>query len=446
MRFDRSVTTIYEENKKITLISLIIPILMQYIFTQLYGTANIILLSGYSDTAVSASSIANQVIDISVVLMTMVTTGTVILSSIELGAENRSKAAKYAGTGAITVLVSGTVLAAVNFLAAEPLLSLMNLEGETLSLACDYFRVRALFLPVSGLLGFFNQLLICNGYSKYTLFVGVSSNIINFILSYVALYAGFDFMSPIERVALAAGIAQFIGIIIGLVFFIRRNCPIKITFGFGMMAKILKLGVPGAMVSFMFRIAQTITTSFVALMGNDVINTKVYINNIVAYVPLLCFSIGSANMVFMGRYKGAGQIEKAKKCFSQNRAIAVLCNLVLSLLVLIFHRPLMRLFTSNTDIINTASIIFAADIFVQVPRAVNNVSEGALSANGDVRTTFLTSTLSCWLGSVALSYLLCVVFNMGLLGLWIAFAADETIKSIIYIFRWRSGKWQNIDV
>lgn len=446
MRFDRSVTSIYDGEKKITMISLVIPLLMQHIFTQLYGTANTILLSGYSGAAVSASSIANQVLDISVVMMTMVTTGTVILSSIELGAKDRKKAARYAGTGFFTVVAVGIFLGSINFFAAKPLLTFMNLEGETLALACKYYRVRAMFLPITGLLGFFNQLLICNGLSKFTLVVGVSSNIINFLLSYAALYSGVDIMSPISRVGLAAGIAQFIGIAISLSFFIKNRCPIRFAFTLRMMPKILKLGIPAAMVSLMYRVAQTVTTSFVASMGDDVINTKVFINNIVAFVPLIGYSIGSANMVFMGRYKGACDMEKANITHRQNRALAFCCNLVLSTLVLIFHRPLMTMFTSDVELIDAAGIIFLIDIFVQLPRAINNISESSLSANGDVKITFFTSTLSCWIGSVGLSYVLCVVMNMGLVGLWLAFVADETIKSIIYIFRWRSGKWKTIDV
>ena len=423
-----------------------IPMLMQHIFTQLYGTANTILLSGFLDTAVSASSVANQIFDISVVIITMVSTGTVILSSIELGAGNRDKAARYAGTGAVTVLCAAFVLAAVNLIFTEQLLSLVNLKGETLALACDYLRIRALFLPIIGLMNFFNQLLICNGYSKYTLMVGVFSNLVNFGLSYLALYSGVSFASPIERVAMAAGIAQLVGLATAIFFFKLRSCPFALTYNVGNMVKIIKLGVPGAMVSLMFRIAQTVTTGFVALMGDDVINTKVYINNIVAYIPLVGYSISSANMVFMGRYKGAGELDKSDRLFRQNRRLAFCCNLILSLIVLILHRPLMSLFTSNTEIIDAAGKIFLVDIFVQLPRAINNMSESSLSANGDVKITFITSTLSCWLGSVALSYLLCVVCGFGLVGLWIAFACDETFKSIVYIIRWRSGRWKNIEV
>lgn len=439
-------TSIEKDGQKITLISLIIPILMQNIFLQFYGTANTILLSGFLDTAVSASSVANQVLDISTVILTMVTTGTVILSSIEIGAGNRAKAAEYAGTGAFTVLVVSFALTTVNLIFAESLLSAVNLKGETLLLACDYLRTRALFLPALGLMNFFNQLLICNGYSKYTLAVGVFSNLINFALSYVALYSGIYLTTPINQVAIAAGIAQVLGLALSLIFFKLRNCPFSLFYRWRSMVKIVKLGVPGAMVSLMFRIAQTVTTGFVALLGDDVINTKVYINNIVAYIPLIGYAIGSANMVFMGRFKGRGELEKADKLFRQNRAIAFCCNLILSLTVLLLHRPLMSLFTSNAEIINAAGKIFLIDVFVQLPRSINNISEGSLSANGDVRITFITSTLSCWLGSVVLSYLLCVVLGWGLVGLWVAFAVDETFKSIVYIVRWHSGKWRNIDI
>ncbi len=438
--------SIDDGKQRLTLISIIIPVLMQYIFTNLYGTANIVLLSGYSDLAVTASSVANQVLDISIILMTMITTGSVIITSIQLGAGNREAAARVAGTGSVMVLGISLLIAAINFFAAEAFMSMMNLEGETLALAVKYYRVRALFLPAVGLMNFFNQLLISNGFPRFTLIVGVISNLINLGLSYLALYSAFDIMSPISRVALGAGLAQCCGFALAFFFFKYKDCPFKLTFDGSFSFKIIKLGVAGAMVSLMFRIAQTITTGFVAAMGDDVMNTKVYISNIVAYIPILGYSIGNANSVFMGRLKGAGQVERQKLLYRQNLIIAFSCNLILSSLVLIFHRPLMGMFTGNKDIINASTIIFILDMLVQLPRSINNISEGSLSSNGDVRTTLLTSTVSCWLGSVALAYVFCVVLGWGLVGLWLAFIADETFKSIVYLIRWKSGKWKNIKV
>ena len=81
------------------------------------------------------------------------------------------------------------------------------------------------------------------------------------------------------------------------------------------------------------------------------------------------------------------------------------------------------------------------DIAVEGFRAVNHVSESSLNANKDVFTTLLASTVSCWLGSVLLSYVLGIRLGLGLLGCWIAFASDEGIKAVIYIIRWKSGRW-----
>ena len=446
LKIDRSVWTLYDGKKKITLLSLVLPLLMQSIFTQLYGTANTLLLKGYSEVAVAASSVANQVLDISIMLLMVVTTGSVIISSIEFGAGEPERAARIAGTGSVLVVCVSVVLALVNFFAAEPLMVFMNLEGEPLTLACEYYRVRSLFLPIITLMSFFNHLLVCNGYSKYTLIVGISSNLLNILFSFAALYAPFDFMTPISRVALAAGIAQALGLLTAIAFFVFKRCPYFFNFTPKSALKILKLGIPSAMVSVMFRLAQTFTNSFVAAMGYEVVATKTYISTIVAYIPLLGFAIGQANSVFMGRYKGAGLVDKQKRLHRQDLLLAFCCNLVLSLLVLVFHRPLMSMFTTDPAIINATTAIFVIDLFVQLPRSINNVSENSLSANGDVRTIFATSTLSCWLGSVLLSYVFCVVLGWGLVGLWLAFVADETFKTVIYLFRWRSGKWQNIDV
>jgi putative MATE family efflux protein len=438
--------TFYDGNKKISLISLAIPLLLQQIFNTLCGTASIMLLSGYSETAVSAASVANQIFSLNSALILMVITGTTILTSIEIGSKNLGAASSYTGTGAVSTVLVGCVLAIINFVFAEPLLFAMNLRGETLTLACEYLKIRSLFLPIYGLLTFFNHLLICNGFSKDTFAAGALTNVFNIILSFVALYADLNFMTPLSRISLAYGLAQICGLAFASIVFKYKKCPWRFNFGVARFCKILKIGIPGNMAIFVFILAQTITTGFVAAMGDTAINTKAYIGNIITYVPLVGWSLANANQVLLGRFRGSGELEKSNTSHKQNCLLAVLCNIFFSLTVFALHRPLMMMFTSNQSIINASSIIFFVDLFVQIPRAINNVSEGSLCANGDTKITFIISTIACIIGSIALSYLLCVVLCWGLIGLWIAFVIDESIKAIIYILRWRSGKWKYIKI
>ncbi|MBQ3150572.1 MAG: hypothetical protein IJB86_04935 [Clostridia bacterium] len=438
---------IQDENKKLTLLSIAFPLLFQSILNQFYGTLGTMQLSGYSDIAVSASSIANSVLNIFVMIINMVINGTIILSAVAIGAKQRDKTAGYAGTGAVTVVLLALLISTFGFFFAEDLMILMNLEGEALTFAAAYFRTRVLFFPLTALSSLFNSLIICNGMPKITVYIGFFCSTVSLVLGYIVLYTRIESMiNPMYSMALVANFVQIISLTLTIIVYMKNKLAFSLSFTPKYSAKIFKLGIPGGMALFMYMLAQTITTSFVADMGIDVINTKIYITNIISYVPMLGNSLAQATSVFMGRFRGAGSFRSMKILYRQNILLTISVNILLSVIVLILHKPLISIFTDNPNIIAATMLIFILDIFVEIPRAVNNISENSLNPNGDVKITFITSTLSCWLGSVALSYVLCVLLDLQLVGIWIAFIADESIKAMIYLFRWKSNKWQKTKI
>lgn len=46
--------------------------------------------------------------------------------------------------------------------------------------------------------------------------------------------------------------------------------------------------------------------------------------------------------------------------------------------------------------------------------------------------------MCCTIG-LSLWYLL----GWGLVGIWIAMAADEILRGLLFVYRWYSGKWKN---
>lgn len=404
--------SLQDGDKTITLFSLALPLLFQSILNQIYGTLGTMQLSNYynADIAVSGSSIANSVINIAFFIFNTVVNGTVILSSVAIGAKMRDKVARYAFTGSVLGISLSAVIGIFCFIFAERLMIMMNLEGEALIFATAYFKTRVLFLPLSALSSLFNSLLICNGFPKVTIYIGSFSSILSLILGYIVLFTKLEtIINPMYSMAWVANICLTASLILTIFVYMKKKLAFEFKFNILDAGKIFKLGIPGGMALLMYSFAQTITTSFVADMGIDVINTKIYINSIVSYVPMIGYSIAQANSVFMGRFRGAGDYKSLKILFRQNTLLAISINIALSVIVLIFHKPLISIFSDDISIINASALIFLLDILVEIPRAVNNISENSLNPNGDVRITFITSTISCWLGSVALSYLLCVV-------------------------------------
>ena len=447
MFYNHSVTVINDKGKHISVYSLALPLFFESIFLLLYGTVNTLMLSGYSPEAVSATSVAQQIIGIFTVILNMITKGSVILISINLGSKNIKKAADITGSGCFLTVIISLMFTAFCVLFSKQLIGMMNLSGKAYTMACEYLKFYACFFPCAATMSYFNNLLICNGFSKFSMTGGIVSNIVNIILSYIVLYTDVDLpFSVVKAVAVSAGLAQTAGMFLAVIFFIKKHCPFKLKIAKSLVIQILKFGIPSGMCLLFFYIAQAITTSFITVLGVTVINTKVYVSNIVGYTSKVSLALGNATSVFVGRYRGAEKFDKIKILYRQNLLIAIMFNITLSVLAFVFRRQLLSMFTDNKTIIKTALPILIIDIFVEIGRGVNHITENSLNANGDVKTTFITSVATCWACSVLLAYIFSVRLGLGLTGIWIAFAADEISKGIIYLLRWKSGKWEKIKI
>ena len=77
-------------------------------------------------------------------------------------------------------------------------------------------------------------------------------------------------------------------------------------------------------------------------------------------------------------------------------------------------------------------------------RSVNIVMVRHLQAAGDVRFPVVLGIVCQWAVAVGLGWLLGVHLGMGLVGLWLAFAADENIRAVLLLARWMRGKWRTM--
>lgn len=445
--YNNKVATIYNGDKKITIWSLALPLFIQTILSNLINTTGVTVLSGYSELFVTATSISNQILIIPRTVLDSLITGMVILSSISLGRKDRSSAASICGCGIISILSLSALTGIIIGVFAEPFVGLMNLKGETARLSTEYLRhLSPIGLPLQMMVSTFQKLLICNGNSKIIPISSITTGAFNVGLSYIVLYVIKLPMSDIHALALKTNIAWCIGLMIVILAFFKLECPFKIDFNFKILFKIAKIGIPAGMCLISYNISSTITTSFLADLGDTAVNTKIYINNIVGYVPLIIYSLAQANAIIMGRHRGAGKFNDMKTLYKQNVLLGVTVNGTLSLICFLLQKPLILIFTNDKQILAMASIIMLIDIPLQIFRSINHISENSLNPNGDIKATLIISVIGAWTFSVLLGYILCVSFGLGLIGLWIGSACNEIFNATAYLFRWRSNKWQKTKI
>ena len=440
--FDFSVLSITDNGKRITFLAIFIPKLLETLFARLIGTVNTLMISGYAQNAVGATTSATQIINIFTILMNVTVTGCTITASIELGRGNRARAGRIVSTALLMSMLTSGAASLFLFLAAEPLLVMLSLEGDALVYGVEYLKIRGGLLFLSTLGSFLNTMLICNGKATHTMISGMISNTVNVIFVYLLLYAKLiPGLSGTAAVATATEIAALASIIYSAVTFMHSGCPFVLCFDKSVLGRLYKIGIPGSIASLAYNLAITVTVGFIGVMGIVSLNAYSYTNSIVTYACMISAVVSAAVPVFVGRYAGRGDIDSIKKFCRIMLLFAVAANAVISLFILIFHRNLLSVFTDNEEIFAMALAIFAIDFVIECFRAVVNVTEAALNACGDVITTLITGLSSAWGCIVLFSYVLGVSLGIGLIGCWIAFAISEIAKAVTYIIHFSRGKW-----
>ena len=430
--------------------AIFLPLFLEYLMMNMMGTVNTYVLSYYSDDSVAAVGSANQFMMMILTFYTVVSSGAAIVMGQKIGAKKTDDASDAAYCSLVFVSVLGLGLSAVLSLNARACMSLMNISGEILDEAVIYFRTAIRFSFLSGVNSVIYAVFRTCGRPKISVIINIGMNIINAVLNYLVIFQPFPFpLTGIRGIAFSycasltcASIASFL-----LLFKLKLGISLrhKSLKALGKLRQVLAIGIPGGISSFSYSISQVVTTSMIASLdvAGTTVATKVYVSNIVYYVYVLGMALGSATSLMISWMCGAGRYNQAYRLNLQNLRIVVMLNGTLSALLFFFGYPLLGLFTDDPAILAAGRLLLAIDIFVEIFRGFNHIEEFSLRGAGDVVYPMIVATVSCWVMSVGMAWLLGIHMGLGLPGIWFAFGLDEMCRGVSYLIRWRSGRWRS---
>ena len=399
-----------------------------------------------SDHAVNSVSVPGQYLNICQMLTGIVATGTIVCVNQAIGMRNYKKVNELATIAAVANMLMGLLFGALFYFFTPAMLSIMKLETDTLEGAARYMRLTGSLLIFQCVSMVFNSLSRSMGHIRAPLVINLVMNAINLAGNYaVVFHPEITGMDPVTGVALTSVLSQFAGMILscfvayraGVRFFLRYLRP----FPKKDVRLALSIGIPGGLNNISYSLCQLVTTAIVAMAGDVMVSAKVYVSNILGYIALVSIALCEANSIMVGYRAGKGDFQDAKKLGLFVMRASVCLNVFFSLLLYMFKKPVLNLFSSDSAILTIAYGIFLIDIPVEIGRALNTSLAGSLSAVGDVRFQLIVNQVSGWLISVGCAYLFGIVFGMKLYGVWLAFAIDEIARGLILLFRWKKEKW-----
>ncbi|RTE04865.1 MATE family efflux transporter [Paenibacillus whitsoniae] len=435
--------------KKMNLFAVTWPLLIDSVLRMMLGTADVFMLSRISDEVTGAVGLANEIIVFCILLFGFVGIGTSVSVAQYLGAGKKAEASKISALAISINGIFGLVISVLLVVLSEPLMRLIHLAPEQIEIAKGYLLLVSSFIWVEALSSAIASILRSNGHTRDVMFVTLGINIIHVMGNVLLIFGMFGFPEMgVMGAAVSTVVSRFIGLLILILLLYRKiSVPIQwrdyVRFDRKIVNLILGIGLPAAGEQISWQTQYLVIFGFINIIGPTALSAHVYVMNISNYFMALGMAIGLGTEIIVGHMVGARAFNEAYHKLIRSLKISFMLAFVVVGITALFRKELLGLFTSNPDIISLGSSILLLSILLEPGRTFNLVVINSLRAAGDARFPVMMGAVSMWGISVPLAYYLGIHEEMGLLGVWIAFAADEWTRGVLMYWRWRSRVWQS---
>jgi putative MATE family efflux protein len=278
------------------------------------------------------------------------------------------------------------------------------------------------------------------------------TNLLNIAGNYVLMTGFWIFPEMgIDGAALSTTVSRGIGTVLYIIVLLKGSHHLQLFFtNLKMSLEIIKplwrLSYTAAIEQFLLQISFVVISIFVSYLDTTAEAAFRILLNIesLSFMPALGFSIAAASLV--GKALGEQNQDKALHTGYIACGLGILWGICIGAIFVVFPAFIIRIFTSDIDIIKesiAAMIIAGID---QPFLAFMVIISGALRGAGDTKTVMVYNSLRLWLMFVPLSYIFIVYLNLGVKSIWIAEISAFLVFSMIMLKRFQSMKWAEIIV
>jgi putative MATE family efflux protein len=163
-----------------------------------------------------------------------------------------------------------------------------------------------------------------------------------------------------------------------------------------------------------------------------------------SFMPGAGFATASTTLV--GQNLGAQRPEEAEASGLGARNLGILVMSVMGVIFLIMPEPLVRIFSSDPEVIAQAAVCLRLVAISQPALATWMILAGGLRGAGDTRAILKIVIAGFVAVRVGLAYLLAIRLGLGLIGAWIAMVVDLFVRGFLIQLRFNRGQWKTLKV
>ena len=428
-----------------------VPMLLGNIAQQLYSTVDSIVVGKYvGDNALAAVGSSTPILNLLLVLFIGISMGASIMVAQYFGARQRKELSATIGNCITLTGIAVLIIMVVSMIIVRPLLELLGTPASIIDWCTSYLLIMCVGSVGSAYYNILCGVLRGLGDAFSALVYLVVATVLNIILDLLFVA---KFNMGVSGVAWATIISQAISAV--LCFIKLKKMTEHFDMGFSYLkpvkkyaGRIVSLGLPSGLTQAILSLAMITVQSLTNSFGEMLIAANVIIMRVDGFAMLPNFSFGTAMTTYAGQNIGAKKTDHVIKGAKQGTLLAVATSTVLTVLILVFGKQLMGIFTETQELVDLSrhmmGIIAVGYIAVAVTQSLSGVMRGA----GDTMTPMWISLFTTVVVRVPIAYGLAFItrspeFSNGrpesvFISLLISWLMGALVTSIFYV----KGKWK----
>lgn len=431
------------------LIRLIIPLVIEQGLTILVGMCDGVMVSSVGEAAISGVSLVDMINAVVLILFAALATGGAVVTSQFLGARQMEKAKKSAGQLVLMAGVLGSVSAVLCIVFANGLMKLFfgSIDQAVMDAGLIYLRITALSFPFIALYNAGAAMFRSTGNSKVSMQVSLLMNLINVVGNAFCIFV---LKMGVAGVAIPTLVSRAVAAAVILAMAAQKKHELHLQQQWlthidrDMMGSILRIGIPSACENSIFQLGRLVVVSMIALFGTTQTSANAVANTLDGVGIIVGQAMGLAMVTVVGQSVGAGDLKQTSYYIKKLMLWTYVLMGISNGLLFLFVDQMVGLYSSLTPetVVLARTLVQIHSGFAILLWPVSFVLPNALRAANDVKFTMWVGVGSMILFRVVVSWFLCVQFQMGAIGVWIAMILDWVCRISFFLPRIFSGKWQ----
>ena len=428
---------------------LIIPLVIDQFLQAFVGLADSIMVASVGEAAVSGVSLIDTIMVLILNIFTALATGGAVIAGQFLGKKRGEMACKSANQLISFTLKASLVVMVLCYFGRNFITHVVfgKIEADVMYNCNVYMFIVFASIPMTALYNAGAAIYRAMGNSSVAMKISLLMNAIN--LGGNALLI-FGFHRGVEGVAIPTLISRTVACVI-MMFLLKNQKqtlhllhPFSFKTDWGLLKKILYIGIPNGLENSMFQLGKILVLSIVTSFGTASIAANAVSNNVATFAVLPGMSIGFAILTVSAQCVGAGDYEQVNY-YTKKLIKTVYVSLVVANILVVLAVPfIIQIYGLSTEASQYAhKILIYHSICAVTIWPLSFSLPNTLRAAADVTYTMILSIISMWVFRIGFSVVLGVYFHMGVFGVWVAMTIDWLFRAICFVIRYLKGKWKH---